>query len=178
MSINLKEVAEFMLTNGYILALGRGKYKLSTKFHQEMRQAKAVLPAHISGICFLVPQPLEIFNWESHYKQFIIDARVPARLDNNKGESYQANGYSEKGLKAFRTACTGGIDQNLLRRSVQLYYASTLRFKVAIGRYMEEGIWKTHYDALANAAQQGETQLIDHIKQETQDGQQSSYRLG
>lgn len=198
MSINLKEVAEFMLTNGYILALGRGKYKLSTKFHQEMAQLYKGLGTHSDYVLGVDPAkqnaPIVVFqkqgddtvvvsgkfyfSWENRYKQFILEAKVPSRLDNNRGESYQCNAYSDKGMKAYRAACESGIEMDLLCKSVQLYYASTLRFKVAIGRYMEEGIWKTHYDALANAAQQGETQLIDHIKQETQDGQQSSYRLG
>lgn len=196
MSISLVVATEFMITNGYILPLGGGKYKLSTKFLQEFGKAYKPAPRQYAlGIdpvskktdpvlfqtqpdgTVVVPGKF-YFSWENRYKQFIMEAKVPARLDNNRGENYQVNGYSEKGMKAYRKACESGIEHELLVKSTMLYYHSRIRFKVAIGRYMEEGIWKTGYDALADAAGQGEQQVIDHIKAETQDDQQSSYRVG
>lgn len=189
MSISLVEATEFMIANGYILPLGHGKYKLSTKFTQEFKprsfddrmvlEAQLALNQGLALVCTAGTVPGKFyFSWENRYKQFIMEAKVPARLENNRGESYQANAYSEKGMKAYRKAIESGIEGELLVKSTMLYYHSKIRFKVAIGRYMEEGIWKTGYDALKEAAAQGEEKLIDHINKETTPDEQSSYRIG
>lgn len=199
MSISLKEATEFMITNGYIHPLGQGKYKLSTKFHQEFKKvlqplrelpstSRSALSDQMEALqpSTIIPEGHEVpvltdkfyFSWENRYKQFILNAKVPARLESKGGDSYQANAFSEKAMKAYRKACESGIEHDILVKSTMLYYHSSLRFKVAIGRYMEEGIWKTHYDTLLSAAAGGEQQLTDHIKQETANDQQSSYRLG
>lgn len=181
MSINLKEATEFMLEAGYIIPVGRGKYKLTTKFHTEYSKARQA--AIVKDITPLGPRAYlpELANyvppsWEDMYKQFIIDARVPKRLEARDG-SYQANAYSEEGMKAFRKAIESGTDLQLLIRATQLYYGGTIRYKQAIGRFMSEGTWKTHYDELQAAASAGTEQLIAHIKTETKD-EHSSYRIG
>lgn len=188
MSINLKEATEFMLTNGYILLVGKGKYKLSTKFHVDFKQVvrnplmgqgainniQPVLGKFEQALAEYTPAYL----WENRYKQFILDAKVPKRIDTKWGESYQANAYSEEGMKAFRKAIESGTDLQMMVRSTQLYYASKTKYKQSIGRYISEGTWKTDYDDLLQAAGAGEQTLIDHIKTETKDEQQSSYRLG
>lgn len=180
MSINLKEATDFMLANGYILLVGKGKYKLSTKFHTEYRFIASGIWEQIPKGVYKHPGPLVhfTFSWENDYKQFILDARVPKRLDNGRGESYQANAYSEAGMKAFRKAIESGVDMDVLKKAVQLYYGGTIRYKQAIGAFMEKGTWKTVYDELLAAANAGEQTLINHIKEETKDDQQSSYRLG
>lgn len=186
MSINLKEATEFMLTNGYILALGKGKFKLSTKFHVEVKAAlQPQVGMQIQGASTIAApgmivrgQLLHSQQWENEYKQFILDAKVPKRIDTKWGESYQANAYSEEGMKAFRKAIESGTDLQMMVRSTQLYYASKTRYKQSIGRYISEGTWKTDYDELLNAADGGEQTLIDHIKEETKNDEQSSYRLG
>lgn len=181
MSISLKEATEFMLTEGYILALGKGKYKLSTKFHQDVRfalQMPGIMVQLPRGVYESPGPPVHFtFSWEEDYKRFIIEAKVPRRLDARDG-SYTANAYSVDGMKAFRKAIESGVILEMLTKSTMLYYHSTIKYKQAIGRYMHEGTWKTGYDELLAKANEGEQQVIDHIKQETTDEQQSSYRLG
>lgn len=190
MSLNLKEVSEFMISNGYILPLGQGKFKLSTKFSREMRellkQPVRLIPQRPTdtseAICRMIGyvnnDSMVISSWEQQYKQFIIESKVPSKLETGKGELYTANGYSEKGMKAFRRALESGADPILLIRATTLYYASAIRYKQAIGRFMEEGTWKTFYEQLVNAIENGEEALIKHVKQELDDGTNDRYKLG
>jgi len=180
MSISLKEATEFMLTEGYMVPVGRGKYKLTNKFHVEFKaeNRRAIVMA-IEPVSPVIMRALANYiplTWENRYKQFILDAKVPKRLEV-RGESYQANAYSEEGMKAFRKAIEAGTDLQLLIRATQLYYGSSVRAKQAIGNYMTRGTWKTWYDDLAAAAGAGTDQLIEHIKTETKD-EQTGYRLG
>jgi len=180
MSINLQEVAEFLLTNGYMSLEDKGKYKLTTKFHSDLKEARRAPTGELTvgDSTELIRSDKFYFSWENRYKQFILDAKVPKRLDARHGESYQANAYSEEGMKAFRKAIEAGTDLQMLIRATQLYYASTIHYKQAITAFMAKGTWKTHYDELVSAAGIGEQALVDHIKNETENGQQSSYQLG
>lgn len=194
MAISFKEAADFLLSGDYILVVGPGKFKLSTKFHKEMASQSRVTAVgenfvSTPGEVMVLKSPEgtqqvignNIFTgrfYELSYKKFISDAQVPKRLENNRGESYPANNYSEPGMKAYRKALESGADYEILVKSTMLYYKSGIRFKKAIGNYMHEGIWKTGYDDLQSAASTGEQAVTDHIKTELDDGQQSSYRIG
>lgn len=193
MDINLKQAADFMLANDYILPLGKGKFKLSTKFHRDYAQLKdprggadlldyhGISTASYAGVH--VEKPLMYSqrpstDWEQDYKDFIVYAKVPSRLEAKRGESYPANTYSEDGMKAFRKAIEQGYDWNLMVNAVILYYKSSIKFKMAIGRFMEEGHWKTNYDELSQAAKKGVEAINDLVTEQTKDTDVDHYGLG
>ncbi len=167
--MNITEVAEFLVANGYAYCL-KGTYKLTTKFHRDLK-AVVNAPAVTKALALAVTT-----DWEQMYKQFIIDARVPARGEGKFGDTYSTNKYSEGGMKAFRKAIESGYTYEMLVMATALYYKSGIRMKQAIGRYMEEGAWKSDYDALAKSAE--ENRVSEHIKETTDDGQYTFTKLG
>lgn len=117
-------------------------------------------------------------DWPVMFMELIRDAAVPARLEDNHGGEYDANKYSEEGMKAFKAAILTGADYRMLVRSVMLYYKSSLRYKKKIGNYFTQGDWRTDYLALSQAVEGGKEQLADHIKQETDSNEHNPYRIG
>lgn len=170
--MNLKEVAEFLVANGYAYCL-KGNYKFTAKFHRELKDS-SVLPAPVVASKQL-PAVVST-EWEQKYKQFIIDAKVPPYCYSKRGERYSINKYSEDGMKAFRKAIESGCIYEMLVMTVALYYKSGDTLKQAIGRYMAEGTWKSDYDALVHKA--SADQLKEHINEVTDDGQHSFTKLG
>lgn len=167
--VNLKEATEYLVANGYMLCI-KGKYKVTRKFYKEIE--------HPAGA--LVTQQLPVVRiaeaWPERYLQFIRDAGVPARREGSKGNVYDTNKYSDGAMKVFKKILESGIKYELLVLSTGLYYKSSVNSPVAIGRYIEEGLWRTDYDALELSAQQGT--IKDHIKQTTNNGQHDFTTVG
>lgn len=191
MDINLKEAADFMLAHDYILPVGKGKFKLSTKFHQEYAQLERGkadlldyhgLPGQPTDVQFPartrnLPQ-FTANHWEKQYREFVIEAQVPRRLEARRGETYPANTYSEAGMKAFKKAIEAGANYELMVKAVMLYYKSTVSFKMAVGRLMDEGHWKTYYAELGLAASQGAEAVNNLVTEQTKDPDVDHYQLG
>lgn len=202
--MTLNEVLQFLRENKYILSSKEKGYVLSKTFQQDVKRLMTegedkpiIPPVKVEGRAAEYPMvpsecysPFDItkidnridflktINWPDKFIQFINEAKIPARLENNKLEAYAANKYSEDGMKAFRKAIESGIDYGTLVRSTMLYYKSSVRFKKAIGNYMKDGDWRTDYENLKNAAEQGTKELEQHLKTETKDNGYSNYRLG
>lgn len=175
MSINLKEAVLYLLRNGYLIQGARGKYKVTQKLYDGM----------VKGEIFSNPTPtnqelaayIPHVDWTKAYTTFIITAQVPARGESRNGEFYPLNKYSEPGMKAFRKAIEiEGVNLDILIKSTMLYYKSGVKLKVAITRYMEEGLWRSDYEALVNSAEEG--RIEEHIKQQLNDGQHSDWTVG
>lgn len=164
MSINLKDAVSFLLSEGYIYS-AITKLHFSKKAYDELGPVKKI-------------QQTDAFrqSWEQKYTRFIMDAGVPARAEDSRGDVYSLNKYSDKGMKAFRIAIGNGVDYGRLVLSTQLYYKSSVKLKVAIGRYMEEGLWRTDYDAFTQSAENNS--IAEHVKQQTSNGTHSSWELG
>lgn len=183
-----------MLANDYILPVGKGKFKLSTKFHQHYSQLPKEVVHQFASVGMQVRRPdviqvsghielatrpaLANASWEEEYKSFIICNGVPKRLETQRGESYPANTYSEAGMRAYRKAIEQGYDMILLGGAIRLYYKSNIKFKMAIGRFMEEGHWKTYYDELKAAAEQGVDAVNNLVTEQTKDNDVDHYELG
>ena len=172
--MDLQEVTNYLVANGYAFCV-KGNYKFTAKFHRELKNAQisASVPA------MQQTQPLVVAvstDWETRYKQFIVDARVPARCEGRYGEVYATNKYSEDGMKAFRKAIESGCVYEMLVMSTALYYKSGVRLKQSIGRYMSDGTWKSDYDSLISSAEQNKVK--EHIKETTDDGQHNFTRVG
>lgn len=191
---NLQEAINYMIANGYMSCV-KGEYKLTTSFRTAMKALQAggkvtkgiqgkvipeivaaITPVQVPALSPKLMVALSPEDWVDKYKQFILDAKIPARCEDRWGNLYDINKYSEPGMKAFRKAMESGVKYELLVMAVALYYKSGVKLKVAIGRYMEEGRWRTDYDALLSSAQ--DNKVAEHIKSVTDNGQYSSTKLG
>lgn len=164
MSTNLKEAVDFLLQEGYIYKAIKF-LKFTPKAYQELGDLSRVkAQAHTQQ------------TWDERYVQFIREAEVPVRAEGSRGDLYELNKYSKDGCKAFEVAIGRGADYARLVASTKLYYQSKIKLKVAIGRYMKEGLWRSDYDAYQLSEEQGTT--TDHINQQQSDGTHSAYTVG
>jgi hypothetical protein len=174
--INLHNAVQFLVDNGY-MAIIKGKYIVTAKFNKEIlgvAKGLTMLPGNIPAV--IEPDIPKQISWKDMYMRFIAESKVPARIINARGEPYQVNNYSEPGMKAFRKAIEKeGVDYPTLVQATALYYQSSIAMKVAIGRFMEEGIWRTHYDEVIQHQQSGT--LKDHVKT-SKDEPYSRYKIG
>lgn len=184
--VNLKEVTDYLFANGYLHNV-KGDFKLTSSFKKAMdalaaghsvasvkqRKTGALTAATIGRQDVMV---LNKVDWIEQYKQFILDAAVPKRCQGKYGEPYDTNKYSEPGMKAFKKAMESGIQYEMLVAATALYYKSAVKMKVAIGRYMEEGRWRSDYDALVASAESNTVK--EHINEVTDDGEYSFTKLG
>lgn len=189
MSEELIEVMRFLSVEGYVIHTPQNYYIFTNKFYSDFTKqdvgivpnAEAVIAksqtVHVAVPLGKLTAPVV----SDAYKQFIMDSGVPRRLVNPRGESYDANQYSAKGAKAFGKILdriqSGAVDYELLIRSTQLYYKSSVGYKLKIGNYIADGAWETHYHELAQSLVFGT--LEQHIKQELQNDNtgNSRYRL-
>jgi uncharacterized membrane protein len=177
MAINLHEAVELLTANGYLVCI-KGKYKvMSDKLTKALKSSPVttltpvVVPKLLPGV---IPKGID---WVEAYKVFINEAKIPKRLENRRGETYDANKYSDDGMKAFRKAMESGIDYQMLVRSTILYYkGANNRLKQSIGRYMHDGTWRSDYDDLMQSVK--DNKVEEHIKSELDNGQYSFTQLG
>lgn len=174
---DLQQAVQYLVENGY-MAVSKGKYCVTAKFNKAIlgKDCGAVeLPL---GMGLAVREPLlpdKVISWDTLYMGFIIEAQVPERMCNNKGEWYDANKFSAVGLKGFRRAMEkDGVNYPLLVKSTMLYYKSSSNFKVAITRYMGEDLWKSDYMALLASAEAGT--VDEHVKEQTKSNEWSRYQ--
>lgn len=160
MSINLKEAVDFLLSGGYVYWHGK-TLKLHSKFYTDLAEGVAGEPP---------------MNWIDQYTGFIILCQIPARGESRSGEAYCLNKYSDPGMRVFKRVIEGGVKLEDLVESTKLYYRSGVRLKVAIGRYMHEGLWRTDYEAYMQSKEAGTTQ--EHVNQQTSDGTHTAWQLG
>ena len=115
-------------------------------------------------------------DWQNLFVKLIMDAKVPKHCEDTRGGIYNTNKYSVPGMKAFKKALEGGVDYDVLVKSTMLYYKSNVKLKKAIGNYFAQGDFLSDYASLQAAHQSGT--LTEHIKSETNDKQQSAWKLG
>lgn len=180
MSINLKEAVDFLLSRGYLIRGAGGKLRVTQKVYDDLNIPGNMLmqlkssehPIH--GSVVISP---DLVDWKDAYIKFIMAAQVPERGETRYGEYYPMNKYSDPGMKAFKQAIwNGGIDLATLIRSTMLYYKSSIKLKVAIGRYMVEGLWRSDYEKLVMA--QKDNTVEEHIKTELDNGTTTGWQVG
>lgn len=164
MSINLHDAVDFLLQEGYIYKAVKF-LKFTPKAYQEL-----------GDLARVKKQANTQQTWDAKYIQFIRDAAIPARGEDSRGEFYSLNKYSTQGCKGFEKAVGRGADYAILVESTKLYYKSTVKLKVAISRYMHEGLWKSDYDAYMEAALKGTP--LEHVKQQTENGVHTAWQVG
>lgn len=183
--MNLKQVIEYLLENRYI-SMHNGKYKFTALFNKELTGIEKGLTLAGTVVEPNLPakSTFEIARitsytqaqWTQFYMDFIRAADVPERCMSTDGTSYALNKYSEKGMKVFQKALREGYDPTLLVSTVKLYYKSNIRLKKAIGRYMEDGDWRSDYEVLKASVKEGT--VAELVKQETEDERITNYSIG
>jgi hypothetical protein len=153
----LQEAVQFLLDGGFMTIL-KGKYIVTNKFYKEMTGINQGLTMLVGNIPAVVePTVPKKVLWSELYTQFILESKVPARGMSGRGEAYTMNLYSDDGMKAFKKAIESeGIQYPLLVEATQLYYTSSIGMKVAIGRFIGEGMWRTYYQELLEMKQSGQ----------------------
>lgn len=166
--MTLKECIDYLRDNKYLL-YSAGKLSLSKTFQEHANALRngVNLPPSLSDTS-LVPVGGD-GNWEARFIKFIQEAKVPKTLENANLESYAANKYSVEAMKIFKKAIENGAIYETLVRSTQLYYASKIRYKKAVGNYFIQGDWKTDYIAMAEKMEGTKEDMIKHIEEETKD---------
>lgn len=175
--MTLTEVIQFLLDNDYVNTRA-GKLAFTKKFHEDhIAQKGGVVTASISGA--LIPIPTTHTQMASLFVHFIMEAKVPAKLEDNRGNPYYANKFNEEAGKRFvQMIFKDGVDYNLLVKSTMLYYKSGVAFKKAISNYILQGDWLTDYQELQQSAAAGETQLNQHIKTTVEHGGYNPFKFG
>lgn len=171
--MDLQQAVKFLTDEGYVQIV-KGRYVFTNKFTQAMATTLSVavvpkldLPRKSDGVV----------DWVRLYLDFILNAKVPATQEGSHGVLYETNKYSEAGMKGFRKAVeTDHVSIGLLMKSTQLYYASKTGFKVTITRYMEDGLWRSDYEALLESLKNGTVE--EHITEKTTPNEFTSYRRG
>jgi len=187
--MQLKQVLEWLITNG-LVQNQQGKFKFTNKFYKQLTEEHH--PVSETGLMVVsTQQELAIpdvtnyhtyryEDWVNLYQGFIMQCKIPAKMESSNGNVYSGNKYSEDGMKAFQKAIRDGYRYDVLRVAISLYYASGIRWKKAIGSYMTSGEWRSDYASLLSEASKGEQSLNQHIKRSIDDrtGAGTHYELG
>lgn len=116
------------------------------------------------------------FDWRMCYLRFIQEAQVPVSGEGRDGR-YDLNKYSEPAMKIFKKALESGVKYEVLVKSTMLYYKTRKQYALKIGNYIEQGAWRSDYEALLSSAEDGT--IIEHIKKEIDETTEfSRFKLG
>ena len=157
---------QFLQAEGYVIRSPQQHYMFTNKFYKEFTDkdiGAIVAIAQVRTETTIVTFPSAELT-KTAYMQFILDAKVPKRCEGSNNEVYETNQYSDKGARAFRALLkTGEVNLDLLVKSTILYYKSP-GYKLKIGNYIGDGVWKTHYHQMVDNI--GKNTLKEHIKEE------------
>ena len=165
MDRSIKEIAKYLIDNGYMIKKGRD-YVLTGRFHREASVEGKQL--QIEGTQLSVSR--KNITGKELYKEFIKQAEVPRSQQLHTGQRYYTNTYSKAGESAFiRILRNKSIDNELFLLSTKLYYKSNVSGKCTIGNYLIKGIWETQYEELKENMKNGN--VVQHIHKETNQGE-------
>lgn len=174
---NLRSLVQKLRDDGYVIIDIHHKYQFTDKFYADL---DVVSTGEELGLVVqdkgLMTMPKSTLEWELLFSNFILEAKIPRTLEDNRGQMYYANKASKDGLKEFRKALERGVVYPVLVKSTMLYYLSSVKYKKAIGNYFAQGDWRSDYEALLSSAETGT--IESHIKTETQHGGLTGYSLG
>lgn len=172
-----KEAVDHLVLQGYVALNKSNKLIFTKKYYEDHQQ----LPEGAVTAIAVKENKVSLLSghvdWDTYYMQFIIESEVPRTGRNAGGGVYDMNKFSKEGCDAFRKAIMNGIKYEGLVACTKLYYKSKVEMKMAIGKYIAGGAWRTDYLALGTALQDGKIQ--QHIKETTTDATtRTSYRVG
>src|SRR6187551_1597515 len=167
--MDLTQVIEFLRDNGYIKTTN-GKLVFTKKFHEDHATQRGVINTGSPNALVIISPGVD----SDLFIRFILDSKVPSRLETKTGP-YFANKYSTDAAKEFSKILTKGYNYELLVKSTMLYYKSGVGYKKAISNYILQGDWLTGYEELKAAADTGENELKEHIKQTLDNGEHNNF---
>jgi len=176
--MTLEEIIQYLKNQGYITQVN-DDYVLSDEFQMKCKVRKPAFDIIKIDQQIAVLKARTATDWQQLFIQFIQEAKVPAKLEDHRGNLYSANKYNQDACKAFIKAIDKeGYIYDLLVKSTMLYYKSGIRLKKAIGTYFTSGEFRSDYLNLKTAAEGGETELQQHLKEEINNGEHNRYTLG
>lgn len=122
-------------------------------------------------------ESLQGLDWTKAYLTFIKEAEVPERGSGGT-TGYDLNKYSEPAMKIFRRMLEREkVQYPVLVKSTMLYYKTRKQYQVTIGRYIEEGLWRSDYEALLSSAADGS--ITEHIQKQIDENEEiSRFKMG
>lgn len=172
-----QEAVDLLVQQGYVARNKGNKLIFTKKYYADYQQLPEGAITAIAVKETKVGLHAGHVNWDDYYMQFIMDCDVPRQGRTGDGGVYNMNNFSKEGCDAFRKAIMTGIKYDGLVMCTKLYYKSKVQLKMAIGKFMASGAWRTEYLALGTALQEGK--IEQHIKAETKDDRaRTSYRIG
>lgn len=150
---NAVAVSAWLQQNGY-MKLVKGRFVTTRKFNLEVLGEDGGLVELPGGMLKSKTgsqEPvLTTSDWQDLYMRFIIESEVPKMIHMSDGTVYEANKFSDAGLKAFRAALDKEKKSyDILVLATQMYYRDQSKARQIIGNYMSKGAWRTDYEAVA-----------------------------
>ena len=187
--MTLQEAVQWLMDNNYLIAI-KGKYRVTAKFNKEVTGQEVGVMKYGTTIMVQETAPslspaltgsgslhLSTTDWSQAYLNFIKEAEVPAKGMGNGGIPYDLNKYSEPAMKAFRKIIESGVMYPVLVKSTMLYYRTHRSFAYKLTRYIEEGFWRSDYEALLTSAEDGT--IVNHIQKEIDDNTEfNKFKIG
>lgn len=172
--MTLEEWLNYGVTNKYLLIVNE-KYKLTNNLQRDADNLSSSstpntnLPVVSGG---QLTKRTTLGNIEELYHQFILDSKVPSRINNGKGGWYNGNRFSNKAAVEFARIMKGGINYQALVLATRLYYEITKECAVTITNYICDGGWRTKYYEVLKRSEEGN--LIESINKEISDSNPSN----
>lgn len=188
--MDLKLAIEYLIGEGFVVE-HKGKLKFTANFYTAFKGIDGgivLTPDRLLAVMQPTPATLaraaqntlpvptkqlaNTTNWIDRYMQFIKKCNVPATAKTATGV-YNVNQYSQDGMKAYRKAIEEGVDEEILAKSVALYYnGDAAGYKLKIGNYMGDGTWRTGYMEMVQSLKDGT--LKEHITSKIKKSDESS----
>lgn len=157
--MTLKDCVKFLTDNGYLFGMNNLPY-LSRKFYKEVvdkdigldiverRQTEVIESMMKPKQLVVLPDgkltDVKAVAWSSLYSKFILEADIPRLAYSGKGDRYQLNLNTKKGVEAFKAALIEGESYDSLVDKARLYYKST-QMPVKVENFFVNEIWRNEF---------------------------------
>lgn len=179
--ISFEEVFNYLRDNKYIL-ISKKMWFCANSFQEEAKKLQKdsplhpILPIDHSLTLVAMYKGIPDLPYDVLMLRLIMDSNIPKKLEGSRGEYYDTNKYHEGAAKELKKILNTNIDYVMLVRTIQLYYKSATGFKKKISNYILDGDWRSDYMSLTLAAEAGEKQLKDHIKEQKGNDEPTKFR--
>jgi hypothetical protein len=149
--MHVLEALKFLLDHNYLMDL-KGELVVTNKLKREYNKNKDLLDKMPVG-AFKNNISSDVSVSKDVYKQFIIDACVPKKIEMSNGSWFYSNRYSEPANKVFTKIVQGKIlirgqkvDVAKLVEATKRYYKAKNSARTHIGNYFTTGVWESCYE--------------------------------
>lgn len=144
--IKLKEVTQWLLDNGYAYIVNQS-FTLAKKFSDDLGlKPITVEPITATSPPKLLPNILSKLTNKEIWNQFCLDAEVPFRVINPRGERYTVKHYSVSAASYLtRILQDKELNYQKLIDATRHYY-KTVSYPMTLMNYLEKEVWRGEYD--------------------------------